>query len=113
MTPHTHPPGSGAMLEGYSPVSQALLGTLFTWGLTAAGAAMVFVFSGRQGFNPVEALIAVPCAGAAVLLMIRGRGHARPEEERELSIQSQSVGFPSVNPNMFLMTSGLERFWVQ
>jgi len=36
------------MLEGYSPVSQALLGTLFTWGLTAAGAAMVFVFSGRQ-----------------------------------------------------------------
>uniref|UniRef100_A0A3Q2YZL1 Zinc transporter ZIP11 n=1 Tax=Hippocampus comes TaxID=109280 RepID=A0A3Q2YZL1_HIPCM len=36
------------MIEGYSPVAQALLGTLFTWGLTAAGAAMVFVFSGRQ-----------------------------------------------------------------
>lgn len=36
------------MLEGYSPVSQALLGTLFTWGLTAAGAALVFVFSSRQ-----------------------------------------------------------------
>ncbi|KAK5850452.1 hypothetical protein PBY51_001332 [Eleginops maclovinus] len=38
----------GTMLEGYSPVRQALLGTLFTWGLTAAGAALVFVFSSRQ-----------------------------------------------------------------
>uniref|UniRef100_H3CES6 Zinc transporter ZIP11 n=3 Tax=Tetraodon nigroviridis TaxID=99883 RepID=H3CES6_TETNG len=36
------------MLEGYSPVVQALLGTLFTWGLTAAGAALVFVFSSHQ-----------------------------------------------------------------
>ncbi|XP_054624555.1 zinc transporter ZIP11-like isoform X2 [Dunckerocampus dactyliophorus] len=36
------------MLEDYSPVAQALLGTLFTWGLTAAGAAMVFIFSSRQ-----------------------------------------------------------------
>lgn len=36
------------MLEGYSPVTQALLGTLFTWGMTAAGAALVFVFSSRQ-----------------------------------------------------------------
>jgi len=36
------------MLPGFSPVVQALLGTLFTWGLTAAGAALVFVFSGRQ-----------------------------------------------------------------
>lgn len=38
----------GTMLEGYSSVTQALLGTLFTWGLTAAGAALVFVFSSRQ-----------------------------------------------------------------
>lgn len=36
------------MLEGYSPITQALLGTLFTWGLTAAGAALVFVFSSQQ-----------------------------------------------------------------
>ncbi|XP_037319870.2 zinc transporter ZIP11-like isoform X2 [Pungitius pungitius] len=36
------------MLKGYSPVTQALLGTLFTWALTAAGAALVFVFSSRQ-----------------------------------------------------------------
>lgn len=38
------------MLEGYSPMTQALLGTLFTWGLTAAGAALVFVFSSQQVF---------------------------------------------------------------
>lgn len=31
-------------LENLSPVTQALLATLFTWGVTAAGAAMVFFF---------------------------------------------------------------------
>ncbi|TSK14490.1 Zinc transporter ZIP11 [Bagarius yarrelli] len=36
------------MLADCSPVVQALLGTLFTWGLTAAGAALVFVFSSTQ-----------------------------------------------------------------
>ncbi|XP_044153459.1 zinc transporter ZIP11 isoform X1 [Bufo gargarizans] len=36
------------MIEGYSPVIQALLGTLFTWGLTAAGSALVFVFATGQ-----------------------------------------------------------------
>uniref|UniRef100_A0A2P2IC30 Zinc transporter ZIP11 n=2 Tax=Hirondellea gigas TaxID=1518452 RepID=A0A2P2IC30_9CRUS len=30
------------MIRGYSPVVQALLGTLMTWGLTAAGAGVVF-----------------------------------------------------------------------
>lgn len=34
----------GRMIEGYDPVTQALLGTLFTWGVTAAGSAVVFVF---------------------------------------------------------------------
>ncbi|XP_075435966.1 zinc transporter ZIP11 [Ascaphus truei] len=40
--------GARRMIEGYSPVQQALLGTLFTWGLTAAGSALVFVFSSGQ-----------------------------------------------------------------
>eukprot|EP00038_Savillea_parva_P021040 m.33166 g.33166 ORF g.33166 m.33166 type:complete len:331 (+) comp4982_c0_seq1:84-1076(+) len=31
------------MIEGYDPVTQALLGTLFTWGVTAAGSAVVFM----------------------------------------------------------------------
>lgn len=36
------------MIVNYSPLTQALLGTLFTWGVTAAGSAMVFVFRGGQ-----------------------------------------------------------------
>ncbi|XP_068932627.1 zinc transporter ZIP11 isoform X3 [Petaurus breviceps papuanus] len=36
------------MIQGYSPVFQALLGTFFTWGLTAAGAALVFIFTRGQ-----------------------------------------------------------------
>ncbi|XP_029455127.1 zinc transporter ZIP11 isoform X4 [Rhinatrema bivittatum] len=36
------------MIPGYGPVFQALLGTFFTWGLTAAGSALVFIFSSGQ-----------------------------------------------------------------
>lgn len=36
------------MIEGANPVLQALLGTLLTWGLTAAGAACVILAVGYQ-----------------------------------------------------------------
>ncbi|KAJ8679236.1 hypothetical protein QAD02_015023, partial [Eretmocerus hayati] len=36
------------MLREYSPVTQALLGTLLTWALTAAGAAVVVLIQGKQ-----------------------------------------------------------------
>ncbi|XP_034939076.1 zinc transporter ZIP11 isoform X1 [Chelonus insularis] len=36
------------MLKGYAPITQALLGTLFTWALTAAGAALVIIIQGKQ-----------------------------------------------------------------
>ncbi|CAI9718482.1 zinc transporter ZIP11-like [Octopus vulgaris] len=36
------------MIKEYSPLVQALLGTLFTWGLTAVGSALVFAFSSGQ-----------------------------------------------------------------
>ena len=39
------------MIEGISPVSQALLGTLFTWGLTALGAAVAIFIQGNQVSN--------------------------------------------------------------
>ncbi len=32
-----------AFLEQYSPIVQALFGTLFTWGMTAIGAGMIFL----------------------------------------------------------------------
>lgn len=36
------------MLQNYGAITQAFMGTLFTWGLTAAGAGMVVLFSGTQ-----------------------------------------------------------------
>ncbi|KAJ0178227.1 hypothetical protein K1T71_006050 [Dendrolimus kikuchii] len=36
------------MIEGYGAVTQALLGTLFTWGLTAVGAGCVFFIRGKH-----------------------------------------------------------------
>ncbi|KAG8224703.1 hypothetical protein J437_LFUL006090 [Ladona fulva] len=36
------------MIQGYSPVIQALLGTFLTWGLTAAGAGMVVIVRGSH-----------------------------------------------------------------
>jgi len=36
------------MIEEASPVMQALLGTLFTWGLTAIGASVAFFVNGNQ-----------------------------------------------------------------
>lgn len=36
------------MIQGYGPVTQALLGTLLTWGLTAAGSGMVIFLRGNQ-----------------------------------------------------------------
>ncbi|XP_009876111.1 PREDICTED: zinc transporter ZIP11-like, partial [Apaloderma vittatum] len=37
-----------SMIPGHGPVTQAVLGTFLTWGLTAAGSALVFVFSSGQ-----------------------------------------------------------------
>lgn len=36
------------MIEGYGAVTQALLGTLLTWGLTAAGAGLVVFLKGNH-----------------------------------------------------------------
>ena len=36
------------MIEGYSPVAQALLGTFFTWGVTALGSALVFFLDSKN-----------------------------------------------------------------
>jgi len=36
------------MLQGYSPLAQALQGTLFTWGLTALGAGTAVLLKGEQ-----------------------------------------------------------------
>jgi len=58
------------MIPDYNPVTQALLGTLFTWGVTALGSALVFVFnSGQVKFN-VSALFPHLLSLKAVLYII-------------------------------------------
>ena len=47
------------MIETVHPVVQALLGTLFTWGLTAAGAALEFVFQSSQVNNKAVSIVLV------------------------------------------------------
>lgn len=39
---------SETVIKSYGPITQAFLGTLFTWGMTAAGAALVLVIRGHQ-----------------------------------------------------------------
>ena len=36
------------MIQSYGPITQALLGTLFTWAVTAAGSSLVFIFKTKQ-----------------------------------------------------------------
>ena len=36
------------MIQGLGPVTQSLLGTLLTWGLTALGASLVVFLRGNQ-----------------------------------------------------------------
>lgn len=44
------------MIQGYGPVTQALLGTLLTWGLTALGSAMVIFLRGNQVNNNCDSI---------------------------------------------------------
>ncbi|XP_062826931.1 zinc transporter ZIP11 isoform X3 [Anolis carolinensis] len=89
------------MLLGYSPVSQALLGTFLTWGLTAAGAALVFVFSSGQrrildgslGFaaggisEPPYTALALSCDSRAVKEKYEHQPPNPQEYENELTIR--------------------------
>lgn len=49
-----------SMIDGLSPFYQATLGTLFTWGLTALGSALVFIFqSGKVSVNTAHIYITI------------------------------------------------------
>lgn len=44
------------MIQGYGPVTQALLGTLLTWGLTALGSGLVVFLRGNQVFDYLHSI---------------------------------------------------------
>ena len=45
------------MIDGVGPIQQALLGTLFTWGVTALGAAAVFVVPKQQSASAMRSVL--------------------------------------------------------
>ena len=57
------------MIEGYSPVGQALLGTTFTWFVTALGAAVVFVLPSSLS-HKTEQLVLDASLGFAAGVML-------------------------------------------
>jgi len=54
------------MLKEHSPITQALLGTLFTWALTAAGAALVVVIRGKQVSSNCYSRVTRPHSNSAL-----------------------------------------------
>lgn len=56
------------MIEGLGPVTQALLGTLLTWGLTALGAGMVIFLRGNQR-KSLDASLGFAAGGKNTLLI--------------------------------------------
>lgn len=59
------------MLKDHTPTTQALLGTLFTWALTAAGAALVIVIRGKQ-VSTVAVCSSRAVVAAVVVVIVRG-----------------------------------------
>nr|XP_047920428.1 zinc transporter ZIP11 isoform X3 [Anser cygnoides] len=99
-------PAAVSMLPGQGPVLQAVLGTLLTWGLTAAGSALVFVFSSGQrrildgslgfaagGFSgPPHAAFALSYDPRAAKEKYEHDPASRPDYESELSIRIGRAG---------------------
>lgn len=54
------------MIEGADPILQAAYGTLFTWGVTAAGSAVVFIANTDVG-QQVPAFYTLYCSLTSVL----------------------------------------------
>ncbi|XP_057664380.1 zinc transporter ZIP11 isoform X1 [Diorhabda carinulata] len=74
------------MLEGYGPVMQAFFGTLFTWGMTAAGAAVCIFVRGSQR-KLLDASL-----GFAAGVMIAASFWSLLQPALELAVSSKSYG---------------------
>lgn len=72
------------MIEGIHPMLQTFLGTLFTWGLTALGSALVFVFQSGQVINS---------AGSSQKLGFKQAGHVFLYMQKEVGGGSRYYNF--------------------
>lgn len=79
------------MLKDHSPITQALLGTLFTWALTAAGAALVVIIRGKQ----VSTQRRILPDGRVPLMPLASRTpfalESNPDRPRELNLTGASA----------------------
>ena len=68
------------MIPNYNPVTQALLGTLFTWGVTALGSALVFIFNSGQvkHFKEVVYLLTINAKVTFCVIFIEKSSRCKP-----------------------------------
>ena len=61
-----------SFFQGINPIVAALLATLFTWGVTASGAGLVFVFNGmnRKFFDAMLGFTGGVMVAASIRLSI-------------------------------------------
>ena len=79
------------MLLGYPKVLQSLMGTLLTWGVTAAGAGLVFVLRGEQVSSPCCVLsFASHCPSLRTTKPVFILMHVRVSQRKVLDV---SLGF--------------------
>ena len=98
------------MLRGYGFVAQALLGTLFTWGVTALGAALVFVLDSSNVDRNQKMLDSMLGFAAGVMLAASYWSLLAPAIEaseltwgKELSFVPAAVGFAAGGAAMMLV----------
>ena len=98
------------MLYGYGFVTQALLGTLFTWGVTALGAALVFVLDSSNVDRNQKMLDSMLGFAAGVMLAASYWSLLAPAIEasertwgKELSFVPAAVGFAAGGAAMMLV----------
>lgn len=74
------------MIPGHGPVIQSVLGTFLTWGLTAAGSALVFVFSSGQVGAGITSSVPERRAGSGGCALLTGGFGSLVPSVRDLTL---------------------------
>jgi ZIP family zinc transporter len=91
-------------LEQFSPVTQALFGTLFTWGVTALGASLVFFFKSinKQVLNGMLGFAAGVMIAASFWSLL-APGIAMAEELGQTAWLTAAIGFLAGGAFLYLV----------